>query len=115
MPALHLSNKISKISKFLRFLEYFIPGEMKLIPGNINAVSRNPKIMEDTLADELFIKSRIKLRTVNTLFEIMENAPRTFKDYDLPFMVVMGGKDKLIDPNVAFELYSQAKTAEKDK
>lgn len=30
-------------------------------------------------------------------------------------MVVMGGRDRLVDPHVAFELMQKSKTAEEDK
>ena len=30
-------------------------------------------------------------------------------------MIVQGGSDKLIDPQVAFDLYTMSKTPEKDK
>jgi esterase/lipase len=30
-------------------------------------------------------------------------------------MVVMGGSDKIIDPHVAFELFTKSRTAEEDK
>lgn len=38
-----------------------------------------------------------------------------FSEYDLPFMVVQGGADKLISPEVAFDLFEKSKTAVEDK
>ena len=38
-----------------------------------------------------------------------------FSQYDLPFMIVQGGADKLISPQVAFELFQKSKTALEDK
>ena len=35
--------------------------------------------------------------------------------YQCPFMVVQGGLDKLVNPEVASELYDQSKTKAEDK
>ncbi len=43
--------------------------------------------------------------------EVLSNSPETFPDYETPFLVVQGGRDKVIDPQVAFDLYSQSKTS----
>ena len=50
-----------------------------------------------------------------TLKEWMSYSYETFAGYELPFMIIHGGKDKVIDPKVAFDLYSSAKTPEEDK
>lgn len=57
----------------------------------------------------------LRLRTISTLLEILKNSSSTFEDYSTPFMVVQGGMDKIIDPSVAFDLFSKSKTPESDK
>ena len=49
------------------------------------------------------------------MVEFIAHSRDTFADYDQPFMVIHGGKDKLVDPMVAFDLYKQSKTPEQDK
>ena len=53
--------------------------------------------------------------TVEMLVRTMEMSPKTFKDYGCPFMIIQGGLDKLVNPEVAFELYDKCKTADEDK
>ena len=43
----------------------------------------------------------------------MDVAPATFDKFDIPFVVVQGGLDKLVNPIGAFELYD--KSPSKDK
>jgi hypothetical protein len=40
----------------------------------------------------------------------MDKSPETFHEYTLPFMIVQGGLDKLVNPMVAFELFRNSKT-----
>ena len=49
------------------------------------------------------------------LVDTMDKSPSTFKDYKSPFMIVQGGLDKLVNPQVAFELFAQSRTALEDK
>lgn len=36
------------------------------------------------------------------LVDTMDKSPETFKDYTCPFVVIQGGLDKLVNPDVAF-------------
>lgn len=45
----------------------------------------------------------------------MDIAPDTFSQYESPFIIFQGGRDKLVNPEIAFELYSKSKTKEEDK
>jgi hypothetical protein len=71
------------------------------VPGNC----RNPNYTEYTDKDELFIKGKVKTGTLVSMVEFIAHSRNTFPDYDQPFMVIHGGKDKLVDPQVAFDLY----------
>ena len=57
------------------------------------------------------MKEKVQLGTLLTMKEFLGDSKPTFKEYNQPFMVVQGGCDKVIDPQVAFDLYSQSKTA----
>lgn len=45
----------------------------------------------------------------------MDESPKTFHKYNFPFIIVQGALDKLVNPEVAFELYDNAATPEEDK
>jgi acylglycerol lipase len=115
MPSMELSQRLAFTVNVLDFLELFLPIEFKLFKGRLENSINNPQVIEDTKADELYLKQRVKLRTISTLFYAMEKAQSSLSQYDCPFMVIQGGLDKLVSPEVAFELFSKSKTAEKDK
>jgi hypothetical protein len=68
----------------------------------VEYLSRNPTAILDLKNDPLFLKDRVRLRTLITILNSQERAPRTFHQYSTPFMVIQGGKDKAVNPNVAF-------------
>lgn len=76
---------------------------------------RNPNYPDFCEKDPLFYKSRHRLRTISSLARWLAESGATFQDYEVPFLVVQGGRDKIIDPQVAFDLFTQSKTAESDK
>lgn len=55
------------------------------------------------------------MSTIQMIVQTMEKSPKTFSSYKAPFMVVQGGVDKLVNPEVAFELYEKSQTSEADK
>jgi acylglycerol lipase len=77
--------------------------------------SKNPQITEDVKKDPYSFKERAHLSTAHMLVETMDKSPDTFKDYNSPFMIVQGGLDKLVNPDVAFELFARSRTAPEDK
>lgn len=42
----------------------------------------------------------------------MSESEKTFKEFKCPFMIVQGGLDKLVNPEVAFRLYDEADVCE---
>lgn len=77
--------------------------------------SKNPQITEDVKKDPHSFKERTHLSTVHMLVDTMDRSPDTFKDYNSPFMIVQGGLDRLVNPDVAFELFARSRTAPEDK
>ncbi len=49
------------------------------------------------------------------LVTTMDTSPETFSQYSCPFMIIQGGLDKLVNPEVAFELYDKSQTKVEDK
>ena len=77
--------------------------------------SRNPLITEHIKVDPYAYKERIRTSTASFLLKIMDQSPDTFQHYRAPFMIVQGGLDKLVNPEVAFELFTKSKTGVEDK
>ena len=76
---------------------------------------RNPKYEQYCANDKYFKKDKVQLGLLLNLKQFIGESKETFSEYERPFMIVQGGSDKLIDPQVAFDLYTMSKTPEKDK
>ncbi len=83
---------------------------MRLTKPTYGMASKNPQITEDIKADNFSYKERIHLSTAHMLVNTMDISPQTFKEYSCPFMIIQGGLDKLVNPEVAFDLFCNSKT-----
>lgn len=45
----------------------------------------------------------------------MDKSPETFINYKCPFLIIQGGCDKLVNPMVAFEMFTQSPLSQEDK
>ncbi len=96
----------------VELLQWILPNHLQILPTiKLEDTCKNPNYAEDCLKDEYYYNNRHKLRTMACAMEVLSNSPETFPDYETPFLVVQGGRDKVIDPQVAFDLYSQSKTS----
>ena len=83
-------------------LKKVLPENMRLTKPIYGMASKNPKITEDVKVDPYVFKDRTHLSTAHMLVETMDKSPATFKQYSCPFMIIQGGLDKLVNPDVAF-------------
>lgn len=116
-PALapEAGTKVGPTSFVVSLANFLLPknfGTMKIDPSTN---CRNPNYLQYCQKDELFVKGRVKIGTLAGILDFLTESQQTFSSYDQPFMIIQGGKDKLIDPQVSFDLYSKSKTAESDK
>ena len=114
-PPPELIGKFNTVSTVLGVLSFFLPSHLKIGTIKVSDNCRNIKYEEYCNNDQYFQQDRVKLGTLISLRELLGESKETFKDYDQPFMVIHGGCDKIVDPQVAFDLYSMTKTPEKDK
>ena len=88
---------------------------MRLTKPIYGKASKNPVITEFIKKDKYAFSDRMSLSTIEMLVRTMDKSPDTFQDYRCPFMIIQGALDKLVNPEVAFELYDKSKVPEKDK
>jgi acylglycerol lipase len=100
-PALRTSSS-KVIMQLTRFLYYFLPEWFVVAQPGVGYSNRNLNVVEEKVLDNLYYLGGHKISTVNFLFNSAERSQLTFKDYRCPFLIVMGGMDKLVDPTVAF-------------
>jgi acylglycerol lipase len=57
----------------------------------------------------------MSLSTLDMIVSTMDKSPNTFHLYKCPFIIIQGGLDKLVNPEVAFDLYDKSQTKSEDK
>ena len=64
--------------------------------------TRNPKVTEDVYNDPFAYTDKPCIKTIKMLISTMDATPKTFHEYQAPFVIVQGGLDKLVHPDGAF-------------
>jgi acylglycerol lipase len=93
------------LGKIFCKISSIMPNSTKVLPPFYGLMSKNPQVVEDLKNDELTHKGGLPLKSLNVLIDAKYNSALTFKDFDVPFVVIQGGLDKLVNPKGAFELY----------
>lgn len=106
-PALknQIGSFLVSMSGMLRSL---LPEHTKLTGPVYGKASRNPAITDFVKEDPHSYKGRVNLATGAFLTQTMDRSPETFRNYKCPFFIIQGGCDKLVNPMVAFELFSES-------
>lgn len=92
----------SGLVSMARVIGKIIPDKMGLFKPVYGRATRNPQITDDVKKDLYAFSDRLVHSTMQMLVNVMENTPETFPQYGSPFMIIQGGLDKLVNPEVAF-------------
>lgn len=106
-PAL-MHNLPSFVPSITNFITNILPNSTRLLPPMADKSNRNPNVTEYRKKDPYCFNDRAYLSTMNIIVSVMSQSQTTFKDFSCPFMIVQGGLDKLVNPEVAFKLYDEA-------
>jgi alpha-beta hydrolase superfamily lysophospholipase len=80
---------------------------------NPNGVSRDPEVVTAYLNDPLVFHGKTPARLAAELLKAMLRVAAEADKITLPFIVVQGGEDKLVDPAGAQMLYDKAGSKDK--
>ena len=83
-------------------LSWMLPKKLRLIKPIYGRATSNPTITDDVKKDKYAFCDRACLSTISMLVKVMDRSPKTFNDYNCPFIIFQGGLDKLVNPNIAF-------------
>ena len=97
------------------FLKTLLPKKSRLTKPFYGKATKNPAITEFVKKDKYAFSERVCLSTISMMVDVMDKSPQTFKDYKSPFIIFQGGLDKLVNPEVCFELYEKSSTPAEDK
>lgn len=66
--------------------------------------SKNPEVLEDNMKDPYINWNATLPGTGRNLIKMMRETPETFSTYTSPFLVIAGGMDQIVDPDIGHEL-----------
>lgn len=112
-PSIKVSDKISRATIIMgRILSVFAPkaGVLALDAGGI---SRDPEVVAAYLSDPLVFHGKTPARLAAELLKAMLRVTAEAGKITMPFMVIQGAEDRLVDPSGAQMLYEKAGSRDK--
>lgn len=115
MPSIQHASFFGVLKNTVKVARWLLPTNTRVVSADYDNMCRYSKCVDLLRNDKLSFRGKFKIQTIATFIDAENSGHSTFEDFSSPFMVVMGGCDKIIDPHVAFELFTKSKTAEEDK
>lgn len=84
------------------------------IPPKRGIATKNPGISEEMFADPLTYSDEMRPGTAATILSAMQESERMYEKLQCPWLIIQGGVDKLVDPDVAVELYKRSPSTDKE-
>ena len=112
-PLIKASGNISQATILMgRILSALAP-RMGLLPVDPNGVSRDPEVVKAYVEDPLVFHGKTPARLAAELLGAMLRVTAEADKVTLPFIVLQGSEDKLVDPLGAQILYEKASSKDK--
>jgi alpha-beta hydrolase superfamily lysophospholipase len=112
-PAIKVSDSISKSTIFMGKILSTIAPKAGVLALDANNISRDPQVVQTYVNDPLVFHGKTPARLAAEMLKAMLRVTTEVGKISLPFMVVQGGQDKLVDPGGAQMLYDQASSSDK--
>jgi len=112
-PAIKVSDTISSMTIIMGRILSWIAPKMGVLGLDANNVSRDPEVVRAYVNDSLVFHGKTPARLAAQLLKAMGRVTAEADKITLPFMVVQGGEDKLVDPGGAQMLYDKAGSEDK--
>lgn len=112
-PVVKVSDTISKTTISLGKLLSVVAPQLGLLSLDVKAISRDPEVVKKYVDDPLVFHGKTPARLAAELLKAMLYVTAQAEKITLPFIVVQGGSDTLVDPGGAQMLYDRAGSADK--
>jgi alpha-beta hydrolase superfamily lysophospholipase len=112
-PAIIASGNISRAAIILGNLLSALTPKLGIVPLDTNALSRDPKVVKAYKNDPLVFKGRTPARLAAEILKTMQHVATEAHRIDLPFLIIQGSADKLVDPSGAQLFYDKASSVDK--
>jgi alpha-beta hydrolase superfamily lysophospholipase len=112
-PSIKVSDSISKATIIMGKILSALTPSAGILALDANAISRDPEVVAAYINDPLVFNGKTTARLAAELLRAMLHVTAGAEKINLPFIVLQGSDDKLVDPEGAQLLYEKA--ASKDK
>jgi len=112
-PAVKVGEDISQATITIGKLLSKIAPKMGLLALDVNAISRDPEVVEAYINDPLVFQGKMPARLAAELLSAMQRVTAEADQITLPFIIVHGSKDSLADPAGSQMLYDKASSKDK--
>ena len=112
-PAIKISDSISSMTIIIGKILSKIAPKVGVVGLDETGISRDPEVVNAYINDPLVFHGKTPARLAAQLLSAMARVTEEADKITLPFIVVQGGKDKLVDPGGAQMLYDKAGSEDK--
>jgi acylglycerol lipase len=112
-PSIKISDSISRVTVAIgKILSVLVP-KAGVFALDANGISRDPEVVRDYVSDPLVFHGKTPARLAAELLKAMLRVAAEADKIILPFIVIQGSEDKLVDPGGAQMLYEKAGSKDK--
>ena len=112
-PLVKASGNISQVTIFMGKILSALAPKMGLLPVDAKSISRDLEVVKAYVSDPLVFHGKTPARLAAELLKAMQRVTSEADKITLPFFVLQGSADKLVDPAGAKMLYDMASSKDK--
>jgi acylglycerol lipase len=112
-PLVKASGNISQTTILMGKILSTLAPKMGLLALDVNGISRDPEVVKAYVNDPLVFHGKTPARLAAELLRAMQRVTEEAGKITLPFIVVQGSADKLVDPGGAQILHERARSGDK--
>ncbi len=112
-PAIKVSDSISPLTIIIGKILSRIAPKAGVLALDATGISRDPEVVDAYLKDPLVFHGKTPARLAAEMLKAMMRVSEAADQITLPFIVIQGSEDKLVDPSGAQMLYDKAGSRDK--
>ena len=112
-PAIKVSDSISSMTISMGKILSAVAPKAGVLALDATGVSRDPEVVKAYINDPLVFHGKTPARLAAEMLKAMKRVTAEVDQITLPFIVIQGGADKLVDPAGAQMLYDKAGSKDK--
>ena len=112
-PAIAVGASVSSMTIALGKVAAVLAPKLGVLALDVNGVSRDPAVVQAYVADPLNFQGKTTARLAAEMLKAMPRVAAEVGTITLPFIVVQGSADRLVDPAGAQMLYDKAGSQDK--